>query len=63
MGQSTHKKISQNEELQGSTKRHWPGLVNFAPAGAYGYLEVGLMENGLKSFFRPTSSLEDWKMV
>ena len=28
-----------------------------------GYLEVGLMENGLKSFFRPTSSLEDWKMV
>ena len=29
-----------------------------------GYLEVGIMENGLKSFFRPTSSLEDiWSLL
>ena len=41
-----------------------PGVCGFADPcslGTRGYLEVGLMENGLKSFFRPNSSLEDWK--
>ena len=28
----------------------------------FGYLEVGLMKNGLKSFFRAFSSFENWKM-
>ena len=40
----------------------WNGEV-LKEGGEVGYLEVGLMENGLKSFFRTTSSFEDWKMV